>query len=102
LRRRAWIGAEFGYTLQSPGSIVESRTSYADGGLRLDTPLSPALRLGDSFRVLPGPHKNYATLRERIQTLNDAVLGRRQLRMRYRTGRTGGCVELADASRRYD
>ena len=46
-------------------------------------------RLGDSFRVLPGPHKNYANLRETIQTLNDAVLGRRQLRMRYRTGRTG-------------
>jgi len=46
-------------------------------------------RLGESFRVLPGPHKNYANLRETIQTLNDAVLGRRQLRMRYRTGRTG-------------
>jgi predicted DNA-binding transcriptional regulator YafY len=46
-------------------------------------------RLGDSFRVLPSPHKNYANLRETIQTLNDAVLGRRQLRMRYRTGRTG-------------
>ncbi len=46
-------------------------------------------RLGESFRVLPGPHKNYAHLRETIQLLNEAVLGSRTLRMRYRTGRTG-------------
>ena len=46
-------------------------------------------RLAESFRVLPGPHKNYARFRETIQALNDAVLGRRTLRMRYRTGRTG-------------
>jgi predicted DNA-binding transcriptional regulator YafY len=56
--------------------------------------LSPELseylsRLGDSFRVLPGPHKSYAHLRETIQTLNDAVLGRQTVRVRYRTGRTG-------------
>jgi predicted DNA-binding transcriptional regulator YafY len=56
--------------------------------------LSPELadylaRLGESFRVLPGPHKNYAHFRETIQTLNDAVLGRRTVKMRYRTGRTG-------------
>jgi predicted DNA-binding transcriptional regulator YafY len=46
-------------------------------------------RLADSFRVLPGPHKNYADYRETIQTLNDAVLQRGTVRMRYRTGRTG-------------
>jgi len=46
-------------------------------------------RLGESFRVLPGPHKNYAHLRETIQILNDAVLEDRTVRMRYRTGRTG-------------
>lgn len=56
--------------------------------------LSPELseylgRLGEVFRVLPGPHKNYAHLRETIQTLNDAVLGRQTVRIRYRTGRTG-------------
>jgi len=46
-------------------------------------------RLGESFRVLPGPHKTYAHLRETIQLLNDAVLESRTVRMRYRTGRTG-------------
>jgi predicted DNA-binding transcriptional regulator YafY len=46
-------------------------------------------RLGESFRVLPGPHKNYARFREAIGLLNDAVVARRTLRMRYRTGRTG-------------
>lgn len=56
--------------------------------------LSPELaeylaRLGETFRVLPGPHKNYAHLRETIQALHDAVLRRRTVRMRYRTGRTG-------------
>jgi predicted DNA-binding transcriptional regulator YafY len=46
-------------------------------------------RLAESFRVLPGPHKNYARFRETIQKLNDAVVRRRIVRMRYRTGRTG-------------
>jgi predicted DNA-binding transcriptional regulator YafY len=46
-------------------------------------------RLGEVFRVLPGPHKSYAHLRETIQTLNDAVLGSRTVRIRYRTGATG-------------
>jgi predicted DNA-binding transcriptional regulator YafY len=46
-------------------------------------------RLADSFRVLPGPHKNYAEYRDTIQTLNDAVLGHRTVQIRYRTGRTG-------------
>jgi predicted DNA-binding transcriptional regulator YafY len=30
-------------------------------------------RLGESFRVLPGPHKRYAEVRDVIRTLNDAV-----------------------------
>ncbi len=56
--------------------------------------LSPELeaylaRLGETFRVLPGPHKNYARFRETIQALQDAVLQQHTVRMRYRTGRTG-------------
>jgi predicted DNA-binding transcriptional regulator YafY len=56
--------------------------------------LSPELgeylaRLGEAFRVLPGPHKSYAHLKETIQTLHDAVIGNRTLRIRYRTGSTG-------------
>src|SRR5690606_4093460 len=46
-------------------------------------------QLGESFRVLPGPHENYAALRDTIRVLNDAVLARRTVRMRYRTGGTG-------------
>jgi predicted DNA-binding transcriptional regulator YafY len=46
-------------------------------------------RLGQAFRVLPGPHKNYARFRDTIRALNEAVLARRTVRMRYRTGRTG-------------
>lgn len=46
-------------------------------------------RLGDTFRVLPGPHKNYAHLRETIRTLNEAVIAERSVKIRYRTGRTG-------------
>jgi len=46
-------------------------------------------RLGESFRVLPGPHKRYAEFRDTIRTLNQAVVERRTVAMRYRTGRTG-------------
>ena len=46
-------------------------------------------RLGDGFRVLPGPHKRYAAYRETIRTLNGGVLEHHTLEMRYRTGRTG-------------
>ena len=38
---------------------------------------------------MPGPHKRYARYREVIQALNEAVLGRRRVRMSYRTGSTG-------------
>jgi predicted DNA-binding transcriptional regulator YafY len=56
--------------------------------------LSPELavyleRLRESFRVLPGPHKVYHQFRETIQTLNEAVLARRGVRIRYRTGSSG-------------
>ncbi len=46
-------------------------------------------RLGDAFRVLPGPHKRYHAYRETIECLSQAVLGRRTVRIRYRTGATG-------------
>jgi proteasome accessory factor B len=46
-------------------------------------------RLGDGFRVLPGPHKRYAAFRDTIHTLNQGVLESRTLSMVYRTGRTG-------------
>jgi len=46
-------------------------------------------RLGEGFRVLPGPHKRYAAFRDTIRTLNEGVLTGRTLEMRYRTGRTG-------------
>jgi predicted DNA-binding transcriptional regulator YafY len=46
-------------------------------------------RLRESFRVLPGPHKSYHRFRETIRQLNEAVLNRRGVRIRYRTGSSG-------------
>jgi predicted DNA-binding transcriptional regulator YafY len=46
-------------------------------------------QLGQAFRVLPGPHKNYARFRDTIRLLNEAVVAHQTVRMRYRTGRTG-------------
>jgi predicted DNA-binding transcriptional regulator YafY len=46
-------------------------------------------RLGDGFRVLPGPHKRYAAFRDTIRTLNEGVLAHHTVGLRYRTGRTG-------------
>ena len=46
-------------------------------------------RLGDGFRVLPGPHKRYAAFHDTIRVLNEGVLESRILDMVYRTGRTG-------------
>ena len=46
-------------------------------------------RLSDGFRVLPGPHKRYEAFRDTIRTLNEGVLEKHTLDMRYRTGRTG-------------
>ncbi len=61
---------------------------------KIRSSLSPALteylaRLGQSFRVLPGPHKSYARFRDTIRTLSDAVLANEAVRIRYRTGGTG-------------
>lgn len=74
------------------GTVFHDSVRSALGKIR--AALSPAMasylgRLGQSFRVLPGPHKSYARFRETIQTLNDAVLARETLRVRYRTGGTG-------------
>jgi predicted DNA-binding transcriptional regulator YafY len=46
-------------------------------------------RLGEGFRVLPGPHKRYAAFRDTIRTLNEGVLSSQTLEMRYRSGRSG-------------
>ena len=46
-------------------------------------------RLAESFRVLPGPHKQYAEFRDTIRILNDAVLTCTSVKIRYRTGSTG-------------
>ena len=54
-------------------------------------------RLADGFRVLPGPHKRYAEFRETIRTLNDAVLERESVDLRYRSGRSG-----EESTRRFD
>jgi predicted DNA-binding transcriptional regulator YafY len=84
----------FGEDLLRPleGTVFHDSIRSALGKIR--TALGPELgafveRLGESFRVMPGPHKRYARYREVIQVLNEAVLGRRSVRMRYRTGRTG-------------
>ncbi|MGH0030474.1 MAG: helix-turn-helix transcriptional regulator [Myxococcota bacterium] len=68
--------------------------SIASAIAKIRAGLSPELaeylaRLGEAFRVLPGPHKSYAHLKDTIQVLHDAVLGQRTLRIRYRTGSTG-------------
>jgi len=74
------------------GTVFHDSVQSALGKIRAG--LSPELshfleRLGESFRVLPGPHKRYTDYRDTIQVLNDAVLAKRTVRMRYRTGRTG-------------
>lgn len=84
------FGADLLRTLE--GTVFHDSVRSALGKVRAG--LSPELlafldRLGESFRVLPGPHKRYADFRETIQVLNDAVLARRTVRLRYRTGRTG-------------
>jgi len=45
-------------------------------------------RLSDSFRVLPGPHKRYDESRETIRILNDAVIGRHSVHLRYHGARS--------------
>ena len=74
------------------GTVFHDSVQSALGKIRAG--LSPELtafleRLGESFRVLPGPHKRYSEFRETIQVLNDAVLSRTTVSMRYHTGRSG-------------
>ena len=77
---RGLEGTVFHDSIQS--ALVKIRAGL---GPELSTYLE---RLGESFRVLPGPHKRYIQSKETVQVLSDAVLGRRTVRMRYRTGRT--------------
>ena len=74
------------------GTVFHDSICSALGKIRAG--LGPELaayleRLGETFKVLPGPHKRYVESRETIQVLSDCVLARRRVRMRYRTGRTG-------------
>ena len=68
--------------------------SIASALQKIRSALGPELqqfleRLGESFRVMPGPHKRYAEFHETIQTLNEAVIAERSVDMRYRTGSSG-------------
>jgi proteasome accessory factor B len=68
--------------------------SIASALAKIRASLGPELagflaKLRESFRVLPGPHKNYADLADVIRALNEAVLARRTVRMKYTTARTG-------------
>ena len=82
------------------GTVFHDSIQSALGKIRsaLSTELMGFLdALAGSFRVLPSPHKRYADSRATIEALNKAVLGRRVLRMRYRTGRTG-----RESTRKFD
>jgi len=78
---RTLEGTVFHDSIQSALAKIRSALSDELIGF-LDT-------IADSFRVLPEPHKRYSESRATIEALNEAVLGRRVLRMRYRTGSTG-------------
>ena len=88
------LALAFGEDLLRPLEGTVFHDSIRSALRKIQSGLGPELnaylsRLAESFRVLPGPHKNYARFRDTIQTLNDAVLQRKAVRMRYRTGRTG-------------
>ena len=88
------LALAFGEDLLRPleGTVFHDSIRSALGKIRasLGKELSDYLaRLGETFRVLPGPHKNYARFRDTIQILNDAVVAQQTVRMKYRTGRTG-------------
>ncbi|MEZ4291670.1 MAG: WYL domain-containing protein [Myxococcota bacterium] len=75
---------------RAPSSTTRSARRLAKIRAGLGPELTAYLeRLGDAFRVLPGPHKRYADLGDTIRTLNDAVLGSRSVELRYRTARRG-------------
>jgi predicted DNA-binding transcriptional regulator YafY len=88
------LALAFGEDLLRPleGTVFHDSIRSALGKIR--SALSAELigfldTIAGAFRVLPGPHKRYTESRATIQALNEAVLGRRVLTMRYRTGRTG-------------
>lgn len=90
------LGADLLSTLE--GTVFHDSMESAISKIRAG--MGPELvayleKLGESFRVLPGPHKRYAEYRETIQALNEAVLERRRVSMRYRTGRTGAVNDRA-------
>jgi predicted DNA-binding transcriptional regulator YafY len=88
------LALAFGEDLLRPLEGTVFHDSIRSALAKIRAGLGPELgdylaRLGEAFRVLPGPHKNYARYRDTIRALNEAVVARRTLRMRYRTGRTG-------------
>ena len=94
------LALAFGEDLLRPLEGTVFHDSIRSALAKIRAALGPELgafveRLGESFRVLPGPHKRYARYREMIQALNEAVLGRRSVRMSYRTGRTGRGLDAA-------
>ena len=78
---RTLEGTVFHDSIQSALAKIRSALSSELIGF-LDT-------IAGSFRVLPEPHKRYAKSRATIEALNQAVLGRHVLRIRYRNGQTG-------------
>ena len=88
------LAIAFGADLLRPleGTVFHDSVQSALGKIRagLGPELSEYLeRLGETFRVLPGPHKRYTEYRETIQVLNEGLLSQTSVNMRYRTGRTG-------------
>lgn len=88
------LALAFGEDLLRPLEGTVFHESIEAALAKIKAGLGPELQaylgtLRDAFRVLPGPHKNYAESRETIRVLNDSVLAHETLRMRYHTGATG-------------
>jgi predicted DNA-binding transcriptional regulator YafY len=88
------LALAFGEDLLRPLEGTVFHESIQAALAKIKAGLGPELQaylatLRDTFRVLPGPHKNYAEYRETIRVLNDAVIAHETLRMKYRTGATG-------------
>lgn len=67
---------------------IESALAKIRAGLGEDL-LRYLEEIGQSFRVLPGPHKRYADYRDTIEALSEAVRRRHTVSLRYFTGRSG-------------
>ena len=88
------LALAFGENLLRPLEGTVFHDSIRSALAKIRSSLGPELslfleRLAESFRVLPGSHKRYAAVRETIEALNEAVLSRRTLRIRYHTGGSG-------------